>query len=180
MKYAIAVMSAVAMLWTTAIPAVAQDADARAESPQALEAVYACANETDQARRLSCYDAAVSALRTAQAGGDVVAIDRSNVERMQRDSFGFNLPTIANLIPQIGHEDNVVRSVDVTVTRLSVGATGRTTFHMSDGTVWVQINAERVRNVRQGDTVSIERASLGSFMITSPRGGMGHRVRRQE
>ncbi|MBY0569473.1 MAG: hypothetical protein K2P70_19345 [Hyphomonadaceae bacterium] len=177
MKYAIAAIASLAMLWTTASPAAAQDT---ATTPAALEAVYACANETDQARRLACYDSSVAALRGAQSSGDVVAIDRQNVEQMQRDSFGFNLPSISNLIPQIGHEDNVVRSIDVTVTRMSLSPTGRTTFYMSDDTVWVQVNAERVRNVRVGDTVAIERASLGSFMLSSPRGGMGHRIRRQE
>ncbi len=177
MKYIIATVFSAAILWTSAPFAAAQDAPT---TPAALEAVYACANETDQTRRLACYDAAVATLRGAQSSGAVVAIDRANVEQMQRDSFGFNLPSIANLIPQIGHEDNVVRSIDVTVTRMSLSATGRTTFYMSDDTVWVQVNAERVRNVRVGDTVAIERASLGSFMLSSPRGGMGHRIRRQE
>ena len=177
LKYAIAAMSAAAMLWTTAIPAVAQDAPA---TPQALEAVYACANETDQARRLACYDSAVAALRGAQTSGEVVAIDRGNVERMQRDSFGFNLPSIGNLLPQVGHDDNVVDRVEATVARMSVSQSGRTTFRMEDGQVWVQVDPERVYNVREGDTVTIRRAAMGSFMISSPRGGAGVRVRRAE
>lgn len=177
MKYAIAAMSAVAAVWTTALPAVAQDA---ATTPQALEAVYACANQTDQAARLACYDSAVAALRGAQTSGEMVAIDRGDVARMQRDSFGFNLPSIANLIPQVGHDDNVVDRVEATVARMSTGASGRTTFRMQDGQVWTQIDPERVYNVREGDTVTIRRASIGSFMISSPRGGAGIRVRRAE
>jgi hypothetical protein len=51
---------------------------------------------------------------------------------------------------------------------------------MNNGQVWTQVEAERVRNVRVGDTVTIERASLSSFMISSPRGGMGIRVRRSQ
>ncbi|PZO52862.1 MAG: hypothetical protein DCF16_08285 [Alphaproteobacteria bacterium] len=179
MKYAIAAMSAVAVLWTTPIPAVAQEA-AAPTTPQALEAVYACASETDQARRLACYDSAVSALRGAQTSGEVVAIDRGDVARMQRDSFGFNLPSIGRLLPQIGHDDNVVDRVEVTVARMSVGASGRTTFRMEDGQVWTQVDPERVYNVRVGDIVTIRRASIGSFMISSPRGGAGIRVRRAE
>lgn len=177
MKYAIAAMTAVAMLWTTAPPAVAQDAPA---TPQALEAVYACANQTDQAARLACYDSAVAALRGAQTSGEVVAIDRGNVERMQRDSFGFNLPSLGNLLPQVGHDDNVVDRVETTVARMTLSGTGRTTFRMEDGQVWTQVDPERVYNVRVGDVVTIRRAAMGSFMISSPRGGAGIRVRRAE
>lgn len=177
MKYVIAAIASLAMLASTAPRAAAQDA---AATPAALEAVYACSSETDQTRRLACYDAAVSALRGAQTSGEVVAIDRGNVERMQRDSFGFNLPSIANLMPRIGHDDDVVDRVEVTVARMSTGASGRTTFYMEDGQVWAQIDPERVYNVRAGDTVTIRRAALGSFMISSPRGGAGIRVRRSE
>lgn len=176
MKYVIAAAASIATLWAAPI-AAAQDA---VTTPAALEAVYGCANETDEARRLACYDSAVAALRGAQTSGDVVAIDRGNVERMQRDSFGFNLPSIANLIPQIGHEDNVVDRLEATVERMSLGASGRSTFYMADGQVWTQVDAERVYNVRAGDTVTIRRAALGSFMISSPRGGAGIRVRRSE
>lgn len=177
MKNAIAAAASLALSWAVAPLAVAQDAPA---TPAALEAVYACASETDLSRRLACYDSAVANLRGAQTSGDVVAIDRGNVEQMQRDSFGFNLPSIGNLLPQVGHRDNVVDRVEVTVARMSTSATGRTTFYMEDGQVWTQVDPDRVYNVRAGDTVTVRRAALGSFMISSPRGGAGIRVRRQE
>jgi hypothetical protein len=34
--------------------------------------------------------------------------------------------------------------------------------------------------VHVGDIITIRRAALGSFMLISPRGGAGHRVRREE
>ncbi len=181
MKNAIAAILCVSALGFSAWPAFAQNREAETTAtPAALERVYACAATASEAERLACYDSAVAALRGAQSSGEVVAIDRGNVERLQRDSFGFNVPSIANLLPRIGHDDNVVRRVEMTVTRVSVGPSGRSTFYMSDGSVWTQVNADRVRNVRQGDTVTVERASLGSFLLSSPRGGMGHRIRRAE
>jgi hypothetical protein len=58
-----------------------------------LVQVYACAEKTPDAVRLACYDQAVSALRTAQAQGEVTAIDKGQARQIERESFGFNLPS---------------------------------------------------------------------------------------
>jgi hypothetical protein len=149
-----------------------------AATPEALERVYSCTETASDAERLACYDASVRALREAQTGGQVVALDRGNVERIQRQSFGFSLPAVDRLLPRFGHEDGTLERVDVTVQRMSVGASGRTTFYMTDGQVWTQVDADPVRNVRVGDNVSIRRAAMGSFMLSPSRNGMGHRIRR--
>lgn len=181
MKKAVAAILCVSTLGFSAFPAFAQNRDAETTTtPAALERVYACTATATDAERLACYDSAVAALRGAQSSGEVVAIDRGNVERLQRDSFGFNLPSIGNLLPQVGHGDNVVDRVEATVTRMSLSPSGRSTFYMEDGQVWTQVDPERVYNVRAGDTVTIRRAAMGSFMISSPRGGAGIRVRRSE
>jgi hypothetical protein len=160
--------------------ALGQD-EAGATTPDQLQRVYACAAIVGDAERLACYDAAVPQLQTAQAGGQVVALDRGNLERMQEQSFGFNLPDLQNLLPRFGAgEAAAVESVQATVDRIELHASGRSSFYMSNGQVWTQVEAERVRNVRTGDTVEIARASLGSFMMISPRGGMGIRVRRSQ
>ncbi|MBY0562605.1 MAG: hypothetical protein K2P58_00365 [Hyphomonadaceae bacterium] len=155
-------------------PALAQEQP----TPPSLERVYECANLSDSAERLACYDTAVAALRTAQTGGQVVAIDRASVENLQRQSFGFDLPAVQRLLPSFG-DRAVVESVEATVERITELQSGRLAFRLSNGQVWHQVDTERVRNVREGDTITIRDAALGSFLMVSPRGGRGVRVRRQ-
>ena len=54
------------------------------------------------------------------------------------------------------------------------------TFRMSNGQVWVQIDDENARNAREGGTVTIERATLGSYLMHVEAGGPAIRVRRQQ
>lgn len=62
-----------------------------------LTAVFACRAETDSLKRLACYDAAVGRFEEAQVKGDIVTISKKQVEEVEKDSFGFNLPSIPKL-----------------------------------------------------------------------------------
>ena len=150
-----------------------------APTPQALTDVYSCAQIQDDAQRLQCYDGAVGRLRTAETQGQVVAVDRQQAAEIERDSFGFHLPSLSRLLPSLGTGSQEMDSVQMTVASVRDNGQGYHTFVMENGQIWVQVEPERARNVRAGDTVTIERASLGSFRLISSRGGSGHRVRRQ-
>lgn len=56
-----------------------------------------CADIQDNAQRLACYDERVGILRESVRAGDVVAVDRPAVEAIERDGFGFNLPSLPRL-----------------------------------------------------------------------------------
>ena len=150
-----------------------------APTPQALADVYACAQVQDGAQRLQCYDGAVGRLRQAATQGQVVAVDRAQAEELERDSFGFHLPSLSRLLPTLEGGDREIDNVQMTVARIRVSPHGYHTFVMENGQMWEQVEAQRARNVRVGDVVTIERAALGSFRLVSSRGGAGHRVRRQ-
>jgi hypothetical protein len=148
-------------------------------TPQALTDVYTCAQVQDDAQRLQCYDGAVGRLRQAETQGQVVAVDRAQAQEIERDSFGFHLPSISRLLlPNLEGSDDAIDNVEMTVARVRVSPTGYHTFEMENGQVWTQVEPENARNVRTGDVVNIRRASLGSFRLISSRGGAGHRVRR--
>jgi hypothetical protein len=59
----------------------------------------------------------------------------------------------------------------------SVGydAYGRETVTMVDGPVWSLAGSDPI--LAKGDTVTIDRAALGSFVMTTPS-GRSHRVKR--
>jgi hypothetical protein len=149
-----------------------------AATPQALTDVYICAQITDDAQRLQCYDGAVGRLRQAETQGQVVAVDRSQAAEIERDSFGFHLPSLSRLLPNLEGGDRTIDNVQMTVASIRTSPLGYHTFVMENGQVWEQVEPQAARNVRAGDTITIERAALGSFRLTSPRGGAGHRVRR--
>ncbi len=163
-------------------PAWAQS-NAAPSTPRALSDVYACSALADDAQRLACFDTAVGRLRQEESAGQVVAVDREQVATLERESFGFSLPSLDRFIPSLGGGDNAQRAaierVEAEVARISMNANGRASFHMTDGQIWTQVETQRTNNVRVGDTITIRRAALGSFMLSPSRGGPGHRVRRE-
>jgi hypothetical protein len=173
-----AALGAVLSFWA---PAMAQEAETP-PTPDALSALYACAEVSDDAARLACFDGATARMRAAQDSGDLVAVDRSQVETMQRESFGFNLPSISSLLPSLTSDrsEPPQLQVELEVERLIQNPNGRFTFVMSDGQQWTQVESTPVRNVRAGDAVTIRRAALGSYLLISERGGASVRVRRVE
>ncbi|MBL8129842.1 MAG: hypothetical protein JNM64_19555 [Chloroflexia bacterium] len=164
-------------------PAVAQTQPA----PPATSAVYACADIQGDSERLACFDEAVGRLRQAEQQGRVVTVDRAQVDNLERQAFGFNLPDFARVFPSLssvtGGNDapprETLESVELQVREVLTRSDGHTRFIMTDGQVWEQVLAESARNVRPGDTVTVRRAALGSYMLSPARSGPAHRVRRQ-
>ena len=168
------------LVMSIAIAALGSTAFAQtpASTPQALTDVYACAQVQDGAQRLQCYDSAVGRLRQAETQGQVVAVDRQQAREIERDAFGFNLPSFSRLLPNLDGGDERLDNVQMTVARVRTNPLGFSTFEMENGQVWTQVEAVNAGNVRAGDVVSIRSAALGSFRLFSSRGGPGHRVRR--
>lgn len=69
-------------------------AAASAQSPD-LQAVIACSSITEDAARLACYDQAVAPL--SEMSDDLVVVNRSEVEAVEQDGFGLELPSLPNL-----------------------------------------------------------------------------------
>jgi hypothetical protein len=146
--------------------------------PNPLDGVFLCANATDDSARLACYDDAVAQLRQGASSGQIVALDRDHVQEMERDSFGFTLPSLSRVLPTLG-SSNRLEAVELQLERIAPRAGGRVAFIMSDGQIWVQSETQRISNLRVGDVVRVRQAALGGFMMSSPRGGAPYRVRRE-
>ena len=63
-------------------------------SSSALNDIYSCAAIEDDDKRLACFDRAVKSVKSAEETGDLVAVDKSQVQTLQREAFGFNLPSL--------------------------------------------------------------------------------------
>lgn len=68
------------------VPAFAQDAD----SP--LSPLFDCRQIADNAQRLACLDAAVESLYQSENRGEVVAVNRSDIEAAEEATYGLNIP----------------------------------------------------------------------------------------
>jgi len=165
-----------------AAPAAAQQGG---QSPGVLDQVYACASVTDEAQRLACYDGAVGRLRAAQSAGELVAVDRAQVQEIERESFGFSLPSLPRIFSRsdgAGGSGAAVQQTErltLQVAAIRQRNTGVYVVTMSNGQVWEQSDQISMRRLRAGDQVEIRRASLGSFMLYHDR-GPAVRVRRLE
>lgn len=177
----LAIAGLVFMGFAAVATAQQQPAASGSGNPELLDHVYACATITDEHQRLACYDGAVGNLREAQNRGDVVAVDRQQVERVNREAFGFSLPSLPNIFG--GHHNGraaeVMTEQDMTIQSVQRNGMGRGTFTMSNGQVWTQIDDESSRNVRQGGEVTVHAAAMGSFLMSVKAGGPAIRVRRQ-
>lgn len=150
------------------------------QRPAVLDQVYACANVTAEAERLACYDAAVGRLREAQSSGNLVAVDRVQAEEIERDAFGFTLPSLPRLFGNRETAATPVAEAQLEIARVTRRPNLPAVFTMTNGQVWTQIDTESTRNVREGGAVTVRRAALGSYMMSVEAGGHAIRVRRTQ
>lgn len=166
---------AAAIIAASLIPTGAQ---AQAPGAGLVERLAACRSITTDTDRLACFDAAAGALETARAEGQVVILDREEVEETRRRTFGLDI----NVLNPFAREGGV-EEIDQVATTLrearQFGAGRQWLFTLEDGSVWRQIDNERLRtDPRPGMTVEIRRASLGSYLL-SVDGARSIRARRE-
>ena len=60
-----------------------------------VKELSACRAITDSTERLACFDKTAAALDEAQNKGEVVVVDRRQVQEVKREAFGFNLNSLS-------------------------------------------------------------------------------------
>jgi len=141
-----------------------------------IQAVLDC-RQAGESARLACYDAAVAKLAQAIGDGDLVSFDRAQRREVRRQAFGFNLPSLS--LFDRGERPEEANSLTAKVQSASRNAEGRWVIVLEGGQVWRQTDSMSLaRPPRPGSTVLIQKASLGSFMM-SVDGHPGFRARRE-
>ena len=164
---------------TFPLGALAQDATKPAE----ISAVYACKSFTEPMARLACYDKAVGRLEAAEESGEVVTVSKTEVEKVKRDAFGFNIPSLPGLgklfkkdkpkQTAINRSDTNVSNTDtdtkasnkkknnfegMKAVSLEIKETtefgyGKTRFFLANGQVWEQTSKDSIRVPKVRDGV---------------------------
>jgi catalase (peroxidase I) len=148
MKHPIAVALIGALLWVHA-----------AEATEALpEPLRACAAMRNDVERLACYDKAVAHMESGS-----VAPSAENM---------FGASTAIAPARKTDHEakDEELKQITATVVSLSRSGSGLVTLALDNEQVWHQEDADVTLIVEIGDSVTISRASLGTFRLTDKRG----------
>ena len=167
-----------------AAPASAQPQLPNPASPEVIQKVYACAVVAEAAARLACFDAAVGALKAAETQGQFAAVDAAGVRQLEREAFGFSLPSLPRLtLPSFGRND---AAPDATTAELALTIArrgsfdGRPSYVMNNGQVWVLVDTDDNRLARPGAAVTIKRGAVGSYLMKVEAGGAAVRVRRAQ
>jgi hypothetical protein len=177
--------------------AIAQTQPASNISP--LAPIYACAEKTDAAARLACFDAAVAAVKAAEARSEIVAMDQPRVAAVRREAFGFRIPSLPRFglgggataaaagasagnaaTPAARQRDEQLEEQTFAVTR--VGRVGnRVALYLENGSVWHFTDADELNAPRQTPfNVRIRSAAMGSYLLQVEGRNKGYRVRRVE
>jgi hypothetical protein len=132
------------------------------------DALLACANESDDAQRLRCFDAVVVGLRkapapVAPAAAAAVVPPPAVPAPTAEQKFGAR----GDIKPD-KHE--VLSELTGTVTALGTKPHGELIVTLDNGQVWAEITANSRIKLKTGDTVKIERGALGSYSLVAPNG----------
>ncbi|MDR3507144.1 MAG: hypothetical protein P4L64_04520 [Caulobacteraceae bacterium] len=158
-----------AALWVS-LCAPVQAATVRAQGRAAdLKALVDCRSVTDPGRRLSCYDKAVADLDRAEAGGDIVVVDRQQAQAVRRQAFGLNFSALSIFDRGVAREEAETLTAKVKTARQNPD--GRWVIELEDGAVWRQIDGDDLGAApRAGATVVISHGSVGSFFVRFDHG----------
>lgn len=178
-------------------PARAADTD---KDP--LAALRKCRTISDPSRKAACYDTAMDALEADRAANKISIITGTQIEGLQRDAFGFNLPSLPRL--RFGHapgapgknalsdaqdakagkvlkksKSGEVLRVAYTVSRVSTLPNGHKKIYLTDGQVWEQVGSDAPRfRGSPPYRVQIKKAALGSYLLAVEGSRRAVRVRR--
>lgn len=130
-----------------------------AEAADALpEPIRACAAMRNDIERLACYDKAVAHLESGSAA--------PSPENM----FGASAAIAPERKTEREDKNDELRQINGIVVSLSRSDSGLITLTLDNEQVWRQADSEATLTIETGDSVTISRASLGTFRLLDKRG----------
>ena len=156
------------------LPVLAQDTPApaadRDNAARVVDEIAACRQIADNAQRLACFDRTAGALVAARDRRDIVVVDRQEVRRTRRSLFCFTLPRIRLFGGGDGDRDEPkaeqIREITSTVTRVARVDYENVRVTLADNSQWETTQGTRGTPPRQGESVRITRAALGSYLAS--------------
>jgi|GEM_PF-134339 len=174
-----------------------------------LDPLFTCRDIVDDSARLACLDAAVDALRGETERGDVVAVDREQIEAAEEATYGLSIPQLrlpglslpgggddvelAALEAESASPDRTIvrddsgqieRIEGLRVLEISENRSGDLIVRLANGQVWRQTDNTHVQLSRRRGvteyTATISNGALGSHFMRLDNGGRRFRAERVE
>ncbi len=149
-------------------------ATAQAQESQ-VDKIYACAGVSDGAARLACFDAAVAAMKQAQAAGDVSVVSRAQIQQAEKDTFGLGPQAQTTAVtgvlkgapaPAAADAEAELDNVKVTISTATKRPDGTYRFTLDNGQVWEQNDTVSLGTLPRGTIeAEIRRGAIGSFFL---------------
>jgi hypothetical protein len=172
-------------LLAAAAPAMAQETAAADARVPVIQQLFDCRAITDPTARLACFDLQVAAVEAAETARDIRIVDREAVAETRRGLFGFSFGRL-NIFGDgdegVDEANNpeTVQEIETTIRQFARNDIGKLVFVLENGQRWAQTDTNTGgRTPRVGQSITIRRAALGSFMA-SVEGRPGIRVRREQ
>ena len=121
---------------------------------------HPCASITADAARLACYDEAFGTAATPSNGAE------------RKPEFG--LPSKK---PVASGEEKKEAAISAVISSVERRRDGKFLVKLDNGQTWAQSETDSRIEVKTGDTVTVRRAALGSYLL-STRDGIATRVKR--
>jgi hypothetical protein len=135
---------------------------------------HACARLQDRTQRLDCYDAAF-ARPADEASPQPATAATPAAPAAAAANFGLTPQQIDRKAPDGGSAK--LDQLASKVVALKRGHHGQFTATLENGQIWEQIEVEANATIAIGDSVTIRRAAMSSYLMVTPR-GVATRVRR--
>lgn len=142
-----------------------------------LDRLAVCRTVTDPVTRLACYDQEFATLDSAERSGDIVVVERAEVQRARRALFGLDLPRF-NVFDR-GAAPEAIDRVESTIRTARRLSDGDWLFELEDDSIWRQTDGETLSRARTGMPVLVRRGAMGAYLL-SVDGARSLRVRRQQ
>jgi hypothetical protein len=155
-------------------------------SATGAEAGHPCAAEVSDAARLACYDAAFGrpeAPAGTRGGSPVVAAapamavtqpvpssapaSAAALDANPAADFGLSQQAIRARDPEQA-EKNDPEQITGTVAMVAYRPRGEMVVTLDNGQVWVQSQIDRKARLNDGDTVTIKKGALASYLLVTP------------
>jgi len=116
------------------------------------DGVRQCASETDQSKRLACFDALAASLPKVQA-----------------DQFGLTAD-IARKRDPVGERQTAEAVLPGKIVALGQSRDGKFIFTLDNKQVWIQAEMKTTIEFEVGDDVHIEHGAMGSLWLAADKG----------
>lgn len=133
----------------------------------ALEPLLNCRSVTDTTARLACFDTQSAALYAATQNKQITVVDATEMKKVRRSLFGFQLPRL-NLLARDAAGNDPEKEVDeiqATIKSAFQRGDGRWLVVLDDDARWVQNDSTTLRfDAKAGDPIRIRKAAMGSYL----------------